>query len=73
MSDKGEIYTAGKYFTLPVAVTAWTNSTSVDNLLKTQNIRITSTKLYVFVILPALTMCFMIIQLMQVMKVIQVI
>ena len=29
MSVNGEIYTAGKNFTLPPAVTAWTNSTSV--------------------------------------------
>ena len=28
MSEKGEIYTAGKNFTLPPAVTAVTNSTS---------------------------------------------
>ena len=28
MSEHGEIYTAGKNFTLPPAVTAWTNSTS---------------------------------------------
>ena len=28
----GEIYTAGKNFTLPPAVTAWTNSTSVHCL-----------------------------------------
>ena len=28
MSANGEIYTAGKTFTLPPAVTAWTNSTS---------------------------------------------
>ena len=25
MSENGEIYTAGKNFTLPLAVTAWTN------------------------------------------------
>ena len=29
MSENGEIYTAGKNFTLPPAVTAVTNSTSV--------------------------------------------
>ena len=29
MSENGEIYTAGKYFTLPPAVTPLTNSTSV--------------------------------------------
>ena len=28
MSENREIYTAGKNFTLPPAVTAWTNSTS---------------------------------------------
>ena len=28
MSENGEIYTAGKNFTLPPAVTGWTNSTS---------------------------------------------
>ena len=27
MSDNGEIYTAGKNFTLPPALTGWTNST----------------------------------------------
>ena len=31
-SENGEIYTAGKNFTLPPAVTAWTNSTSVQRL-----------------------------------------
>ena len=30
MSENGEIYTAGKNFTLPPALTAWTNSTSVQ-------------------------------------------
>ena len=34
MSENGEIYTAGKNFTLPPAVTAWTNSISVKYLLK---------------------------------------
>ena len=29
MSENGEIYIAGKNFTLPPAVTGWTNSTSV--------------------------------------------
>ena len=29
MSENGEIYTSGKNFTLPPALTAWTNSTSV--------------------------------------------
>ena len=28
MSENGEIYNAGKNFTLPPALTAWTNSTS---------------------------------------------
>ena len=28
MSENGEIYTAGKNFTLPPALTGWTNSTS---------------------------------------------
>ena len=28
MSENGEIYSAGKNFTLPPALTAWTNSTS---------------------------------------------
>ena len=28
MSENGEIYTAGKNFTLPPALTRWTNSTS---------------------------------------------
>ena len=27
MSENGEIYTAGRYFTLPPALTGWTNST----------------------------------------------
>ena len=31
MSENGEIYTAGKNFTLPPALTAWTNSTSVTD------------------------------------------
>ena len=31
MSENGEIYSAGKNFTLPPALTAWTNSTSVLN------------------------------------------
>ena len=35
MSENGEIYTAGKNFTLPPAVTAWTNSTSAH--MKTQS------------------------------------
>ena len=32
MSENGEIYNAGKNFTLPLAVTALTNSISVDNI-----------------------------------------
>ena len=32
MSKNGEIYTAGKNFTLPPALTAWTNSTSASGL-----------------------------------------
>ena len=36
MSENGEIYTAGKNFTLPPAVTAWTNSTSVSLLILIQ-------------------------------------
>ena len=35
MSENGEIYTAGKNFTLPPAVTGWTNSTS-DLFLRRQ-------------------------------------
>ena len=31
MSENGEIYTAGKDFTLPPALTAWTNSTSAGS------------------------------------------
>ena len=30
MSENGEIYTAGKNFTLPLALTGWTNSTAVS-------------------------------------------
>jgi len=30
MSKNGDIYTAGKIFTLPPALTGWTNSTSDD-------------------------------------------
>ena len=33
MSENGEIYTAGKNFTPPPAVTAWTNSTSASKCL----------------------------------------
>ena len=33
MSENGEIYTAGKKFTLPPAVTAWTNLTSAPTPL----------------------------------------
>ena len=32
MSENGEIYTAGKNFTLPLVLTAWTNSTSGSRL-----------------------------------------
>ena len=32
MSENGEIYTAGKNFTLPPALTAWTNSTSASEV-----------------------------------------
>ena len=32
MSENGEIYTAGKNFTLPPAVTAVTNSTSAEKI-----------------------------------------
>ena len=32
MSENGEIYTAGKKFTLPPALMAWTNSTSVGDV-----------------------------------------
>ena len=32
MSENGEIYTAGKNFTLPPALTAWTNSTSASHI-----------------------------------------
>ena len=35
MSENGEIYTAGKNFTLPPAVTAWTNLTYVIAIIKT--------------------------------------
>ena len=31
MSENGEIYSAGKNFTLPPALTVWTNSTSECN------------------------------------------
>ena len=37
MSENGENYTAGKNFTLPPAVTAWTNSTSGSDDLKKEN------------------------------------
>ena len=37
MSENGEIYTAGKNFTLPSALTAWTNSTSVAMLGQVEN------------------------------------
>ena len=41
MSENGEIYTAGKNFTLPPAPTAWTNSTSVLLLFHCPAIAIT--------------------------------
>ena len=37
MSENGEIYTAGKNFTLPPGLTAWTNSTSVAMLGQVEN------------------------------------
>ena len=36
MSENGEIYTAGKNFTLPPALTGWTNSTSVPRMERTK-------------------------------------
>ena len=33
MSENGKIYTTGKNFTLPPAVTAWTNSTSDQHII----------------------------------------
>ena len=39
MSENGEIYTAGKNFTLPPALTAGTNSTSAKNEKKTLSLR----------------------------------
>ena len=39
MSEKGEIYTAGKNFTLPAAVTEVTNFTSGVRLPKRRNVR----------------------------------
>ena len=33
MSKNGEIYTAGKNFTLPPALTGWTKSTSVNEMM----------------------------------------
>ena len=36
MSEDGEIYAAGKNFTLPPALTALTNSTSVQCILITE-------------------------------------
>ena len=32
MSKKGKMYTAGKNFTLPLTVTAWTNLTSAHSI-----------------------------------------
>ena len=45
MSENGEIYSAGKNFTLPPALTAWTNSTSA---LTQQNLFLLS---YIFLLL----------------------
>ena len=42
MSENGEIYTAGKNFTLPPAVTAWTNSTSGERQTKAALIALNS-------------------------------
>ena len=39
MSENGEIYTAGKNFTLPPALTAWTNSTSAWPFLKKSDLK----------------------------------
>ena len=39
MSENGEIYTAGKNFTLPPALTGWTNSTSVSDIAYQLKIR----------------------------------
>ena len=38
MSENGEIYTAGRNFTLPPALTGWTNSTSALPLIKKDHI-----------------------------------
>ena len=38
MSENGENYSAGKNFTLPPALTAWTNSTSEKDKQKENNI-----------------------------------
>ena len=49
MSENGEIYTAGKNFTLPPALTAWTNSTSVISIITSIiAIIINSTKNYIW-------------------------
>ena len=51
MSENGEIYTAGKNFTLPPALTAWTNSTSAscpNHLCPSQSIRPTNSLLNSF-------------------------
>ena len=39
MSENGEIYTAGKNFTLLPALTGWTNSTSARTLLRFEILR----------------------------------
>ena len=46
MSENGEIYTAGKNFTLPPALTAWTNSTSGGHLPILPNILIILVQLH---------------------------
>ena len=43
MSENGEIYAAGKNFTLPPALTAWTNSTSALWLSVTPTLALTAT------------------------------
>ena len=39
MSKNGEIYTAGKNFTLPLALTGWTDSTSALNTESLERIK----------------------------------
>ena len=45
MSENGEIYTAGKNFALPPALTAWTNSTSEFTGNQTHNYVLTGFKI----------------------------